>query len=102
MAVPNPTELRLGEQIRLVGYSVDGGAVNTTPPVVVLNNANPTRAVTVHNDPHVEVLGTSATSGTLPFTGSQLPRALTFLAATLLAIGAIALALSERRRRFIR
>jgi hypothetical protein len=85
--------------VQLLGYRVDGGALNNAPPTVVLDIDNPTHSVIVDNDPHTEVLGASATRGTLPFTGSSLPQTLTFLAAALLGIGTVALAVSERRRR---
>src|SRR6185295_4663844 len=52
----------------LVGYSVDGGANQTTPPTVVLNNANPVHSVAAENTPVGSLQVVKAVSG--PVDGS--------------------------------
>jgi uncharacterized protein DUF5979 len=51
-----------------VGYSVNGGALNTSPPTVVLNNAAPTGSVVAQNTPLGSLQVVKAVSG--PVTGS--------------------------------
>ena len=85
----------------LEGYKIDGGAIQSSAPTIVLNVDRPQAGVTVVNDPsnEVEVGGISAVRGVLPLTGSSTTEILLKTAAWLLVIGGLAWFVAKRRRK---
>jgi hypothetical protein len=79
----------------LVGYKIDGGAVEGAAPTIVLNLERSRAGVTVVNDPTVEVEG-AVVLGQLPFTGGSV--GWTVPAGLLLLLVGGALLLITRRR----